>query len=93
MAKRGHGEGMLRKHKNGKWEARLSIGHDPLTGKLKQISKYFETRKEGQDWLVENQHNINTGSFTEPCKLTFGDWLKRWLTVYVKPKVRTASVE
>jgi integrase len=91
MAKRGHGEGTIRKHKNGKWEARLSIGYDPMTGKLKQVSKYFKTRKEGQDWLIENQHNINTGRFIEPDKLTLGDWVKRWLTVYVKPGIRPTS--
>ncbi|MGQ9825752.1 MAG: Arm DNA-binding domain-containing protein [Desulfotomaculales bacterium] len=49
MAKRGHGEGTIVKHKKtGKWMAQASIGYDPATGKLKRITKYFETRKEAR---------------------------------------------
>ncbi|MEW6424322.1 MAG: Arm DNA-binding domain-containing protein [Bacillota bacterium] len=61
MAKRGHGEGTIYKRKDGKWEAKASIGYDPATGKLKRITKYFETRKEAQDWLAQVQHEKNTG--------------------------------
>lgn len=91
MAKRGHGEGTIVKHKKtGKWMAQASIGYDH-EGKIKRITKYFETRKEAQDWLAQVQHEKNTGQFVEPDKAVFGDWLNRWLTVYVKPKIRPAS--
>lgn len=91
MSKRGHGEGTIYRHvKTGKWAAQASIGYD-YEGKIKRITKYFETRKEAQDWLAQVQHEKNTGQFVEPDKAVFGDWLNRWLTVYVKPKIRPAS--
>ena len=35
VAKRGaRGEGSLRKHSDGRWEGRYTIGRDPKTGKL-----------------------------------------------------------
>jgi len=88
MAKRGHGEGTIYKRKDGKWEAKASIGYDPATGKLKRITKYFETRKEAQEWLAQVQHEKRTGQFVEPDKVTVGEWVMRYLQTYAKRKVR-----
>lgn len=91
VAKRGHGEGTIYKRKDGRWEAKASIGYDPATGKLKRITKYFETRKEAQDWLAQVQHEKRTGRFVEPDKITVGEWVQRYLQTYVKPKVKPVS--
>jgi integrase len=91
MAKRGQGEGTIRKRKDGTWEARVTVGFDPAAGKQKQISKYFKKREDAKDWLAKAVHEQSTGAFVEPEKITFGNWLARWLAVYVKPKVRPAS--
>ncbi|NSW84270.1 MAG: site-specific integrase [Syntrophothermus sp.] len=91
MAKRGHGEGTIVRHKKtGKWMAQASIGYDH-EGKLKRITKYFETRKEAQDWLAKVQHEKNTGQFVEPDRITVAEWVARYLETYVKPKVRPTS--
>ena len=89
--KRGHGEGTITKRPDGRWMAQITIGRDPATGKLKRLTKYFKTRQEAQVWLTEVQHQKNTGNFVEPDRVTFGDWLKRWLKIYVQPKVRPTS--
>lgn len=93
MAKRGQGEGTIRKRKSdGLWEARVTVGHDD-EGKQKQISKYFNTRNEARDWLTETQHNIQTGSYVKPHKITVSHWLDTWLTVYEKPTIRQTTYD
>jgi len=91
--KRGHGEGSIYKRKDGKWEAKASIGYDPATGKIKRATRYFKTRQEAQAWLAEVQHEKNTGSFVEPDRVTVGDWLDRWLRVYAREKVAVTSYD
>jgi integrase len=88
VKKRGHGEGTIYKRKDGKWEAKASIGCDPATGKLKRVTRYFDTRKEAQDWLAQVQHEKKTGVFVEPDKTTVGAWVMRYLQTYAKPKVK-----
>jgi len=93
MGKRGHGEGTIYKRKDGKWCGQVTVGYDPATGKPKRITRYFNTRKEAQDWLAQVQHEKNVGTFVEPDKITFGEWLKRWLEVYVKPNRRRTTYD
>ncbi|MCL6447610.1 MAG: site-specific integrase [Armatimonadetes bacterium] len=91
MAKRGHGEGTVYRHKkSGKWMAQASIGYG-ADGKLKRITKYFETRKDAQDWLTKVAHEKNIGAFVEPDKITLGDWLDKWLNTYKKARVRKTT--
>ena len=52
----------------------MSISYDH-EGKIKQITKYFETRKEVQHWLARVAHEKNTGQFVEPNKVTVGEWV------------------
>ncbi len=93
MAKRGHGEGTIYRHaKTGKWAAQASIGYDH-EGKIKRITKYFETRKEAQDWLAKVAHEKNIGAFVEPDKITLGYWLDRWLNDYKKTRLRPTTWE
>jgi len=93
MAKRGHGEGTIYRHaKTGKWAAQASIGYDH-EGKIKRITKYFETRKEAQDWLAKVQHEKRTGQFVEPDKVTLGEWIKRWMEVYKRLEVEVTSYD
>jgi integrase len=38
--KRGNNEGTITRRKDGLWEARISLGRDPVTGKSKRVSFY-----------------------------------------------------
>ena len=55
--KRANGEGNLRKRSNGTWEARVTLGTDPKTGKL--ISKdevdikYFQLARQLRDRMQQ----------------------------------------
>lgn len=91
--KRGQGEGSIRKRKRGNtelWEVRITVGLDD-EGKQRQISKYFKSWNDARDWRTNALNEIRTGTFAGPTKITFGEWLNRWLTVYIKPRVKPGS--
>jgi len=93
MGKRGNNEGTLYHRKDGKWEAKVSIGYDD-EGNLKRLTKYFKTRQEGAAWLAEVQTQQNTGQFIQPNKITVGEWMERWLNMYCKlPLIKNTTFE
>ena len=44
--KNAQGAGTIRKRSDGRWEARFTIGFDPVNGKQKQKSIYGKTQKQ-----------------------------------------------
>ncbi|MDA8337251.1 MAG: N-terminal phage integrase SAM-like domain-containing protein [Peptococcaceae bacterium] len=48
----------------------------------------FKTSKEVQDKKAALEAEVIKGTYAEPSAVTFGQWLARWLDVYVKPAVR-----
>ena len=86
--------GSIFKRSKGSWTIVLNLGRDPTTGKRKQQWVTVRgTKKEAEKKLAELQHELNTGSFVKPSKLTVGDFLQRWLNDYVYPHVRAATAE
>jgi len=94
--KNASGAGTIRKKtviRNGKeysyWEARLTTGLDPKTGKQKQRSISGKTQKEVAQKLRELTSEIDKGTYQEPCRLTLGEWMNIWTRDYlgaVKPR-------
>ena len=79
--------------KNGKtytyWQGRISVGFDLGTGKQIQRSFSCKTQKEAREKLREITHELDIGSYMEPCKLSLGEWLDTWTQEYlggVKPR-------
>jgi len=96
MAKRSaKGSGTIRKKavtRNGKeytyWEARITTGRDPGTGKQIQRSFTGKTQKEVREKLQAAAVEVNQGTYTAPQKMTVGQWLDIWQQDYlgaVKP--------
>lgn len=89
------GSGTIRKKtvtRNGQtytyWEARLTTGRDPGTGKQIQRSFSGKTQKEVREKLQAAAVEVNTGIYTPPQKMTVGQWLDIWAGEYlgaVKP--------
>lgn len=101
MAKRAaQGAGTIRKKtitRNGKdytyWEARITTGRDPGTGKQVQRSFSGKTQKEVREKMQAAAVSVNTGTYMEPSKLTVGQWLDIWKREYlgnVKPRTATS---
>lgn len=70
------------------WEARITTGRDPGTGRQIQKSFTGKTQKEVREKLQAAAVSLNTGTYTEPSRLTVGGWLDIWAREYlggVKP--------
>lgn len=89
------GGGIIRKKtvtRSGKeytyWEARITTGRDPGTGKQIQRSSTGKTQAEVRRKLQEAAVAVNQGIYTAPQKMTVGQWLDAWASDYlgaVKP--------
>ena len=60
--KRGNNEGTITRRKDGRWEARLSLGRDAM-GKAKRITLYGKTRQEVANKLTQALHDKQQGTF------------------------------
>ena len=100
MARRAaQGAGTIRKKtvtRKGKeytyWEARITVGRDPGTGKQIQRSFSGKTQKEVREKMQAAAVEVNTGTYTAPSKMTVGQWLDIWTDEYlggVKPRTAT----
>ena len=70
------------------WEARLTTGYDPGTGRQIQRSFSGKTQKEVREKMQAAAVEVNAGTYKEPSKMTLGEWLDTWLNEYlggVKP--------
>ena len=64
------------------WEAAVTVGYDPGTGK--QIRKTFtgKTQKEVREKMQAAAVAVQNGDFFEPAKMTVAEWLDLWLKEY-----------
>ena len=99
MAKSAGGAGNIRKKtitREGKqytyWEARLTVGYDPGTGK--QIVRSFsgKTQKEVRQKMQQAAVSLTNGTYQEPTKMTVGGWLDEWIENYVRPTVKPLTI-
>lgn len=93
------GGGSIRKKvvkKGGKeytyWEARVTVGHDPGTGRQIQRSFSGKTQKEVREKMQAAAVSLNEGTYLEPSKMTLGEWLDIWLADYLNA-VKPMTVE
>ena len=107
MRKRANGEGSIRKRSNGTWEARVTVGMNPETGKLISKSVYGRTQKEVREKLnalqTGEQQAVNppaagpgliTDAASEPeqKEMTVGEWLDTWLKEYLADVKQGTSI-
>ena len=93
MAKKGaKGGGTIRKKtvtRLGKeytyWEARITTGRDPGTGKQIQRSFTGKTQKEVREKMQAAAVEVNQGTYTAPQRMTTGQWLDIWQRDYLGP--------
>lgn len=74
------------------WEARVTVGRDPGTGKQLQRSFTGKTQKEVREKMQAAVVEVNQGTYTAPTRLTVGQWLDIWQADYlggVKPATVT----
>ena len=70
------------------WEAIVTTGRDPGTGRQVQRSFTGQTQREVLEKMQAATAAVNKGTYTAPSKLTVGKWLDVWAKDYlgnVKP--------
>ena len=68
------------------WEARVTIGRDPGTGRQLQKSFTGKTQKEVREKMQAAAVAINNGDYFEPAKLTISEWMDIWTSEYMGDK-------
>ena len=89
--RRANGEGNIRKRKDGRWEGRYTVGHDPETGKaiIKNVLGKTQTEvKEKLKKAIEENVGIDYG---RAKAYTVGTWLEVWMENYAKVKLRPST--
>lgn len=74
-----NGSGNIRLRPNGKYQARVTVGIDPQTGKYKYSFQTFDTETEARKWATGAQAEIDSGTYVKPSKQTMNEWLDIWL--------------
>lgn len=80
------GSGTIRQRKDGRWEARYTVGRDPGTGKQVQRSVYGATQQEVRKKLAQVVASLDNGDYFEPSKMTLARWVEIWLSEYMGDK-------
>lgn len=96
MARRAaQGAGTIRKktiNRNGQeytyWEARVTVGRDPGTGKQIQKSFTGKTQKEVREKMTVALCDLDRGIYQLPNKITVSEWLEEWLHTFCANKVK-----
>jgi len=76
------------------WYVKIELERDPVTNKRRQKwYSGFETKKAAEAELAKLLHQIQTGAFAEPSRLTVAEYLRKWLADYAKPNVSGKTYE
>jgi len=74
--KRGaNGGGTIRQRADGTWEARITLGTNPGTGKPMRKSFYGKTQKEVRQKMTEALNALDKGTYQATSKTTVSAWM------------------
>lgn len=93
MAKRRpQGDGTIRKRSDGRWEARIIIGHknDGTPMYKSAFSKTQKSALKELHHLIELYRDVD---LTEDCRMTLGEWLDKWLDEYMIFTIRESTLD
>ena len=91
MAKRrANNEGSITKLKDGRYQGRVTTGYKDNGNPIRK-SVYGKSEEEVILKLTELKYKVQTGTYTEPSKVTVGQWLDDWLKDYMKPSLRPTT--
>ena len=86
--------GSIIKRSKDSWTVILNLGRDPSTGKRKQQWVTVKgPKKAAEKRLAELQHQLDTGSYIKPDKVTLGSFLDRWLQDYAWPNLSAETAQ
>ena len=93
MAKRRpQGDGTIRKRSDGRWEARIIIGHKN-DGSPMYKSAFAKTQKSALKQLHQLIDLYRDVDLTEDSRMTLGEWLDKWLDEYMIFTIRESTLD
>lgn len=92
MAKRDHGEGTAIRFNErlNRYEQRIGF---MINGKHKIKAFYGKSKKEVQEKAKKWRQAREMGMELDAEKITYGQWLARWMEVYKKPSVEVTTYQ
>ena len=90
--RRPQGDGTIRKRSDGRWEARIIIGHknDGTPMYKSAFSKTQKSTLKELHQLIELYRDVD---LTEDCRMTLGEWLDKWLDEYMIFTIRESTLD
>ncbi len=82
------GAGSIRQRADGTWEARITVGSNPGTGKPDRRSIYGKTQAEVRKKMTEIQRAVDNGTYQAPDKTTISQWMDEWMETFCRVKVK-----
>lgn len=76
--RRPNGDGMVRKRPDGRWEARIIVGHKE-NGKPIYKSVFGKTQSEAMTKFYKLLETYRGVELNEDCLVNLNEWLDRWL--------------
>ena len=93
MAKRRpQGDGTIRKRNDGRWEARIIVGHKN-DGSPMYKSAFTKTQKSALKQLHQLIDLYRDVDLTEECRMTLGEWMDKWLDEYMIFAIRESTLD
>ena len=86
--------GHVTKRSKNSWTIVMDLGRDPASGKRRQQWLSVKgTKREAERKLAELQHQLNTGGYVKPTRLTTAEFLVKWLEEHAKPNVAPTTFQ
>lgn len=90
--RRPQGDGTIRKRSDGRWEARIIVGHKN-DGSPMYKSAFTKTQKSALKQLHQLIDLYRDVDLTEDCRMTLGEWLDKWLDEYMIFTIRESTLD
>jgi len=90
------GRGTIRKHERGdgvRYEVVVDLGPDPATGKRRQRTRSFRTKREATAALNAWQSEIDAGSAIDRSTMSVAELMRYWLHDIAAHRVRPVTLE
>lgn len=86
-------KGHIRQRGKGSRALALDLGRSEEGKRRQKWISGFKTKRDAERELARVIHEMNTGAYLEPSKMTVGDYLKRWIEDYARPNVAPKTFE
>ena len=86
-------KGHIRQRGSKSWAIVLDLGRDADGKRRQKWHTVKGSKKDAQRELARLLHEINTGAYVEPTRMTVSDYLDRWLEDYARSNVSPKTFE